>query len=197
MTSNKYLRLVPLRLGLSVFLAWAIFLGFTHKAIADEWHVDKSRSKLGFTISTPSAPIDGFFEDFDASITFDPDDLAQSMIDIIIHTSTLRLENTQHQSMALSKEWLDTLGFPTAHFKSTSIGKTDNGAFIATGFVTIKKMRHPIEIQFSVVFQDAYAHAKGTANLLRSNFGIGSAENTNIPVADAFVVNFGIHANKG
>ncbi len=185
-----------LKTTLLTVVAYAILFSTYNKAIAAEWIIDKNRSQLEFTIQSPSSPMKGYFEDFDAVIDFDPNMLSQSAIEIIIQTGTLKLENAQHQSLALSKDWLDSLGFPEAQFQSTSIIKTDNGDFISNGFLTLKNARQPIAINFTVTIKDTYAYAEGSAQLFRSQFGVGGPENTNIPLADDFNVTFKIHANQ-
>ena len=58
------------------------------------WRVDYERSRLGFIGSQSGITFDGVFDDFSADITFDPVNLGDAQVNVIINTASA---NTQDQ----------------------------------------------------------------------------------------------------
>lgn len=136
------------------------------------WQVDSSKSRLGFSGTQSGMTFQGQFQKFSASIGFDPANLGSSRIAVDIDIASATTGDVQRDAALPGKDWFDSTAFPNATFESVSISKIGDG-YEAAGTLTIRGVRHPLTLPFSLSIDGDVAKAHGRAALSRTLFGIG------------------------
>ncbi|MDP9196420.1 MAG: YceI family protein [Pseudomonadota bacterium] len=162
---------------------------------ATEWILDKSQSRLGFTATQDGAPFTGGFRNFDARITFDPDQPGKASARVTIDTKSFYTGTPDRDSVAATKEWFDVTQFPEATFQSTSFSPTGDNGYMVEGKLTIRNISLPVKIPATITVDGDKAIAIGKLSLNRADFGIGQGQwATGNPVSLTVEVNFTINA---
>ena len=177
-----------------------VTLAFMGPASAKVWKIDYSKSHVTVTVkqaipdpkSDDAAQektdkkipkikewslLEGEFKSFSANINFDPSYPAKSQIVSNIDVLSLGSDHEQLTALFPNAEWLDAKAFPKADFVSTKIEYGTAGTcFNVTGIATIKRTSKKVSFPFCLVTEGVYVHAKGTINLLRSDFLVGTGQ---------------------
>lgn len=142
--------------------------------LAQSWDVDRNTSSVKFEVTAFGNLIRGAFEDFDAEITFDPDDLENASIDATVRTASLEgLSSEDVRENLRGETGLDVRDHPQARFVSDAITQTEDG-YEAVGDLTIKDHSSQITLPFTLDIADGRAVADGRFTIDRTNFGVGS-----------------------
>jgi polyisoprenoid-binding protein YceI len=166
-------------------------------AYAADWVIDTSKSKLAFSGTQTGSRFDGQFSRYNAAIVFDSDHLDTSHLTVTVDLVSAKTGDPQRDTALPGKDWLDISEFPQARFESNAIRKILDGAYEATGTLTIRGVSRQMVLPFTLEFKDAIAHAKGHLDLIRSSFGIGQGPwSTGQWVALEVGVEFDIVATK-
>jgi polyisoprenoid-binding protein YceI len=149
----------------SILLAALVFAG--------NWTVDTANAKVLFSVKGPFGTCNGSFTGLEASIHFDPNDLAgstvQASIDAKTVTSGVGLRNHDLRS---KEEWLNTDKFPRISFKSKKIEKSAAG-YKAIGDLMLKGVTKPVEIAFTFTPNGNTGLFKGQFSIKREDFNVG------------------------
>lgn len=170
MTSPK--RTSPIGSLVAVLFAALLFSPATSAAAAD-WKLDPGKSTLGFSGTQTGAAFQGRFSNYSAAIAFDPDHLETSHIDVTVDLASAATGDTQRDTALPAKDWFDVAEFAQAKFDSDAIRRTSAGSYEAAGKLTLRGVTRPFVLPFTLDVDGATAHAKGHADLLRNEFGVG------------------------
>lgn len=138
---------------LPFFFVWAVCIAFalmSHsiQAHAEPYTVLKDESHIYFAGEHAGNPFKGEFEQWQADITFDPDNLSDSHIELIFDLSGAKTGNKMYDGTLPKSDWFDVDQYPQAVFKSTSIIKASDGeqggAYTIAGELTLKGEKHTI-----------------------------------------------------
>jgi len=91
-----------------------------------------------------------------------------------------------------------TSQFPTAHFVTTGFTHKSGNDYVATGRLTLKGVTKDVTLPFALTIQGNQAHMKGSAVVIRTDYGVGTgmwAPPT--PVAHEVNVTIDITATRG
>jgi cytochrome b561/polyisoprenoid-binding protein YceI len=162
-----------------------------------DWVVDYGASRLVFIGEDSGGRFEGKFADYDADISFDPDDLDGSKISVKVKTASAGTGDALRDSNLPGSEWFDVKSHSEAEFRSTDI-RAAGGSYEADGVLTIKEFEKPVTLAFDLVINGADAVATGGADLVRTDFGLGTAPAwlNDEGVALAVRVEFEIHAAR-
>ncbi len=163
------------------------------KMEAPTWNIDKSHSAVNFEIRHFFTPVNGSFADYDATIKFDPENLAESSLDVTIQVASVDTDNERRDGHLQSPDFFEVETFPTITFSSESITSTAENEFVAKGELTIKDVTTEFELPFTLLgvmdhpWQENVVLAGFTSEftLLRNDFGVGTGD----WVSDAVVGN--------
>ena len=169
----------------------------------DAWTVEEG-STLGFIALQQGSEVAGTFEAFDALIIFNPDDLANSRIDVDIDVTSIDTGQDSRDQTLNSPSFFDTATWSSAAFKSGTITATGEGQYEAAGTLTIRDVTKDVVLAFTLDIQpDAQdpsrvlADAKGELPILRLDYGVGQGDWTSTTtVADEVVITIDIKASK-
>jgi len=150
---------------------------------AGAYTLDKAHTSLVFRISHLGfSSYVGRFTRVDASLQFDPRNLAKSSVSVDIDPASIEADNAPSgfmQTLA-GKDWLDAGRFPQLSFRSKSVEVTGENAFRIHGELTLHGETRPVTLEAR--YNGGYAghtyeprarvgfSAQGT--IKRSDFGI-------------------------
>jgi len=140
------------------------------------WQIDYAASRLGFSATQNGEAFEGAFEDWQAVILFDPDDLAAAMIDVTINTASAETGDRQRDAALPNSDWFETKVYPAARFFADDIIRTAAGAYEARGVLTIRDIARPVTLPFSLLIDKEQASAEGKVGIDRTGFGVGRGE---------------------
>ena len=167
-------------------------------AAVPSWQIVPMQSTLSFTATQNGAPVTGKFKNFSGDISFDPAQLNASHIKIMIDMNSVSAADNDVSSTLKTADWFNVKLFPQAVFTADKFVKTGANAYQANGNLTIRDKTLPVTVNF--VIQDyaaAAAHAKGSATIKRTQFGIGSGEWANTDsIKDDVQINFALSGVK-
>jgi polyisoprenoid-binding protein YceI len=137
--TSRYLRAIK-RVALALLCAAA-----ANGAGAGEWATVADSSTVTLYATKQGAWFDGVFEDFTATIDFDPAQPEAGRIIGRVNTTSFKTEDPQNETYVWS--YLEIEAFPEARFESSRIEKTAEG-FRATGDLTLKGRSNPATLDF-------------------------------------------------
>lgn len=157
-------------------LAGCALLLATPAGAAASWKVDYAKSHLGFTVQWSNEPFSAEFRRWSADIDFDPSDLAHARATVMIDLASESSNEPDFDSGLKGAQGFQTSQFPAARFETTGFARRPSGSYVADGTLTIRGISRPITLPFKLTFSGGTAHMVGTANVLRTDFGIGKGE---------------------
>ena len=121
----------------------------------------------------------GRFERVSGSLNFNPSAPEKSSVSVSIETATASVPSEELTRALAAADVFDSIAFPTATFKSTSIQRTGPSSGTMTGDLTIRGVTKPVT--FDVTFNGGLPAPMGaaydigfhaTATIKRSDFGM-------------------------
>jgi polyisoprenoid-binding protein YceI len=145
------------------------------------WEIDSAHSAINFTISHFFTPVDGTFEDYDATVMFNPDDLENSMIDVTIPVTSVNTRNDRRDGHLQSEDFFNAETWPNITFESNSIESRGDNQFVAIGEMTIRDVTRDFELPFTLQGIMDHPMKENTtvagivadAKLMRTDYGVG------------------------
>jgi cytochrome b561 len=113
------------------------------------WSVDKAASSIAFAGQHAGRDFSGTFGEWDATILFDPADLAHSSAKVTIATKSAKTGDETKDGPLGEEEWFNPAKFPTATFETSQIVAAGNG-YVANGTLTIKGKALPLTLPFTL-----------------------------------------------
>lgn len=150
-------------------------LALAHPAIAADWKMDPSGSKLEFIATFEKAPASGVFKEFDARLRFDPAKLPGGSLDVTVKVTSADMGIADVNKEIRNKDWFDYAGFPQAEFHSSDL-RRDGGRYLARGTLSLKGVKQAVEVPFTWSPSGDGATMEGELTLKRGDFGIGLGE---------------------
>lgn len=148
-------------------------------AMAMPWTVDPAHSQLTFHPRLAGGEFAGRFEHFDATIRFDPADLAHSSLRVVVDLLGARTGDADRDAALQDSDFFQTARWPRGTFVSTWIKSLGNGGFEAAGKLTLRDVTRDVRVQFR--FDPAApsagsARMTGSSTLRRLEFGVGQGD---------------------
>lgn len=137
------------------------------------WTVEYGASALRFAGKHAGKDFKGAFETFEASIRFDPADLANSEVVVVVDTGSARTGDKFQESSLREGEWFDVASHPTARFQSRSFREVGPGLYELSGDLTIKGATVPVAAPFRLSVEGDRASVEGAASLDRLVLNLG------------------------
>ncbi|WP_251358680.1 YceI family protein [Kangiella sp. TOML190] len=147
---------------------------------AGQYQLDKNHASLLFRVKHLGlSDYVGRFNDFDASLDFDPQDPLSMQLQAVINSASIDVNNPEFEDTLKGSSWLNSQEFPQASFTSQSIKQVSDNQFIITGSLLLNGIRKLIDI--NLIFNGGannFISGKYTlgfsarVSFLRSEFGI-------------------------
>ncbi|HUZ11416.1 MAG TPA: YceI family protein [Caulobacteraceae bacterium] len=177
------------RLLAAATVAWAI--AAPALAAPPLWTVDKAASRLGFAGEVSGQAFTGVFRRWDASIRFDPNDLAHSSVSASIDMTSFATGSADRDALLPDPDWFWTSHFPRATFVATRFRVLAPGRYAADGVLTLRGVAKPLTLPFALAVSGASAKMTASVGLNRLAFGVGQGEwkaTDTVPAAVAVTV---------
>lgn len=142
-------------------------------AMAADWKIDPTRSRLGFSGTQTGTRFQGRFDRFDASVRFDPAHPETTRIVVAIDLSSARTGDQQRDAAIPTADWFDVAHARTARFEATGARRTGPDSYLAQGRMSLRGQTRNVALPFRVKIVGKTAHAVGHLQLTRTAFGVG------------------------
>jgi polyisoprenoid-binding protein YceI len=132
-------------------------------------------SRLQFTAAYEGEAFTGRFDKFDASIRFDPKDLAHSRFDVRIPLSSAHTDNDERDDALLGPDFFDAAGRPEARYEATRFVLLKDGRWRADGTLTLRGVKKLVPLYFRITGGDKPV-LEGNATVNRLDFKVGTGD---------------------
>lgn len=88
----------------------------------------------------------GRFNEFEGAFTFDPENPANSSVEVTVQTSSVDSNHERRDNHLRNEDFLHVDAFPQARFRSTAFVPGDNGRYTLVGDLTLLGQTREIEI---------------------------------------------------
>jgi polyisoprenoid-binding protein YceI len=134
-----------------------------------------SKSSVTFQIKNLGFNTGGSIDVIHADIQFDSASLLTSSITATADMTTLNTDNDMRDEHLKSGSFFDVPDYPKITMKSVSFKHKGGDSYTGQFELTIKKTTKLVEVPFTYTETGNSASFKGSFNLKRSDFGIGSS----------------------
>ncbi|MBM3908882.1 MAG: YceI family protein [Gemmatimonadetes bacterium] len=155
---------------------------------------DPAHSEINFVGASRLLDANGFWEKWDADITFDPADWSKASVKLVIDAKSINTRVERRDNHLRSKDFFHADSFPQITFASKIVNKMSDTKVNITGDLTIRGVTKPVTIPGTLVFYDPQSkmgRMKGQFTIVRSEYGV-SYNSTMNPIADEVPVSFDI-----
>lgn len=173
---------------------------------ADEYVIDSSNSRVGFTVRHMVInKVSGMFKDFSGTIQFDDKDITKSTITGAIKVVSVDTGNDDRDDdLRTGDGFFESAKFPEITYQSKKIVKKDNG-YVCTGTLSIHGVSKDIDlfVTLSGPIKDMRGNNRlgieATGTLNRKDFGLTwsrTIEGVGLVVSDDVVITINAEAVK-
>lgn len=141
-------------------------------AYAANWQVDPAASTLGFKGSNGGEAFSGVFKKFDATISYDANDLATAKFDVVVDVTSEDTQDSERDKTLAGADFFAFDKFPKAHFVTDSFAKTADGVE-AKGTLTIRDKTQPVTLKVTFTPSESGATLDVDTTLQRLDFDLG------------------------
>lgn len=145
------------------------------EAAAQEWSVNRAKSRISFALVADGQPIEGRFEQYKADIRLDPEDPTYGEVEASINLASANTGQPQVDAILTGPEWLNAGAYPTARFQSSSIREAGDGRYQMTGTLTLRGITKPVTMPLTVEQSGADGHMVAELSINRRAFNLGPA----------------------
>jgi polyisoprenoid-binding protein YceI len=165
-----------LRLFTVLPAAWlALSPGAGHAATG--WQVDHERSRLVFVPTVDGGELTGRFERYEATVDFDPADLATSRLVVDVDLGSAASGDAERDDALKGPDFFAVARWPHALFEATRFRATGPGRFEAQGKLRLRDVKREIRVPFEfAATAGATARLKGSTRMRRLDFGVGQGD---------------------
>lgn len=136
------------------------------------WEVVPDESEIIFSGTHEGNPFEGRFENWSASIAFDPARLDESEVSVEVRTGSAVTGTKLYDDTLRQGEWFAVSDFPVARVSLGEFRETEAG-YGATASVTIKEATQTVPFEFTLDIEEGRARMEGGTVLLRDSLDLG------------------------
>jgi cytochrome b561 len=138
------------------------------------WSVDPAQSSIRVRSAYMGRAFEGNFRQWTATIQFDPGNPQDARIRVVVPTASITTNEPYFDENVTQGDWFDVTRFPEAVFEvNEGVFKDSETQYEATGVLTVKGVRHPVRLPFTLDIQGDTARMHGETTLLRIDLGLG------------------------
>jgi polyisoprenoid-binding protein YceI len=179
------------------FLASVILILTSPPAMAQDWAVERSASRLAFQSSFNGVAFQGVFRRWDAKIRFDPRNLSAARVVVLIDVATAVTGNPMRDEALPSIDWFAAARFPQARFETRRFTALGKDRYEAIGDLTLRGVRRPAVLPFTLRITGGQARMEGRLVIERNLFGVGKGQwSGDKVIPNTVVVNVRLEARR-
>ncbi len=173
---------------------------------AGTYTIDPSHSRIGFVARHAMVTkVRGSFNEFDATIEVDADDVSRSSARVTIKSASIDTRSEQRDGHLRSNDFLDIAQHPEITFTSTDVQWRGEDVVRVTGDLTIKGTTRPVTIDFTYEgaavdpFGNLRIGFEGSVVINRKDWGVNwnaALEAGGVLVSEKITLEFEISAIK-
>ncbi len=148
-------------LGVAV-LCWAGLAG------AAEYTIDKSHSSVNFQIKHLAiSKVNGSFDDFSGSFSFDPQNPGSLQAKAVIQTASVDTDDEKRDAHLRNEDFFDVEKFPTMTFESTKVTMKNATEGTVDGNLTMMGVTRPVTLDLEILgtVKDPWGNERAGASL--------------------------------
>jgi polyisoprenoid-binding protein YceI len=158
-----------------------VMLLFTSLLVSAEtkYKIDPSHTSIDFSVShMVISSVTGKFKEVSGSLTAKGDDFTDARIDVFIPAKSINTENEKRDEHLRSADFFDVAKFPEVTFKSVSVKKTGDNAYIISGDLTMHGVTKSVDLKttFKGSVKSPWGQTvvafKGTTVIARKEWGL-------------------------
>ena len=108
-------------------------------ATAATYQIDPAHTTIGFRIRHMGiAFVEGEFDEFTGTISYDPNDVAATRADVTVQTNSVDTDVERRDNHLRSADFFEVETYPTMSFTTTGVQPTGQNTFRLVGDLTIK-----------------------------------------------------------
>lgn len=160
-------------------LALALLLAPAAVLAAESYSIDEDHSHIGFTARHFGiSKVRGEFEQFEAALAVDEENLAASSIELTIQAGSIDTGNERRDGHLKSDDFLGVEQYPTIVFRSRSITAAGGGEYEVAGDLTIRETTRAITfpVKVSGPLEDPWGNIRlgieGDLKIDRQDYGV-------------------------
>lgn len=127
----------------------------------------------------------GRFTEFDATLDFDPENVENSSVEVIVDMASLDVNLPEFEEELRGESWLDVATYPQAVYRTTSfVEAIDENSFVFGGDLTFHGVTAPVNLRVdfngggrNFLTRSYTLGFSGSATFLRSDFDAGRFAN--------------------
>ena len=158
-----FTRFLSIASRFSIILVCSAFLVSCDRLLTPDFNTDITELKGGaYTLDPDHATLlwkinhlgfstfIGRFNDFDASLDFDPENIEASSLEVIINTAALDINNAEFAEELRGDKWFNVEEFPQATFRTTAfVESIDEDTFVFQGDLTLLGVTAPLNLEIN------------------------------------------------
>jgi polyisoprenoid-binding protein YceI len=110
--------------------------------------VDPTHSRVGFSVVHMGfSKVRGSFEDFEATVRMDPDDLSSLEAEATIQVKSVTTNDEKRDAHLRSEDFFEAETYPTLTFRSTGIRDIKGDSFMLEGKLTIRDVTKNVALK--------------------------------------------------
>ena len=138
-------------------------------------YVQAPGSTLAFGGMYQGEAFAGVFPDFTTTLSFDPADLANARLDVVIGLASATTKNPDYDGELRDASFLDSARFPQAHYTATTFRSLGGNRYAADGTLSLHGIEKPVTLEFSWTPGEQPVLI-GKATVHRLAFGVGAGD---------------------
>lgn len=174
--------------------------------VKSKWTLDPAHSSVDFSVKHMMiANVKGTFNQFDATIEADPDDLTSASIELNIDLASVDTRNEDRDNHLRSADFFNVEKNPKMTFTTTNIERKGEGEYNVTGNLTIAGVTksETISVTYEGSGVDPWGNVKvgftADGSLNRSDYGLtwnSALETGGVLVGDKIKISLDLQATK-
>lgn len=155
-----------------------LFASVATAANAANWKVDRAHTNLGFSVNHLFTSVQGRFNDFDATIVFDPDAPGETVVKGTVRAASINTNHAKRDKHLRSADFFDVEKFPTLSFESTGLKEWSGAKGTLAGNLTIHGVTKPVVFDVTYLGQgsdpwgNTRAGFRATLTIDRRDYGL-------------------------
>jgi polyisoprenoid-binding protein YceI len=137
-----------------------------------------SRAAITFKTKNLGIGVDGSVGGLQATVHFNPNDLANASFDALVDVNTLTTDNSLRDEHLKSDEFFDVAHYPKILLKSIAISHKSGNRYTGQFNLTIKNKTKTIEIPFTYTTKGDLSDFTGSFKINRLDYAVGGSSLT-------------------
>lgn len=162
--------------AIALVAAGALSIAAVSASVSAFAQVNAAKSSVTATGKQLGVPMDIKFGKFDATVNYNPANVAASTAKVDIDVTSVDVGSKEYNDELKKKDWFDTAKYPKATFVSSAFKPGAGGKVDVVGKLTIKGITQDVTAPFTFKQEGANQVFEGALPVKRNVFKVGDGE---------------------